>query len=196
MVGRQGRSAVPPRAPTRPPVCHRWAPSGSDASALPRVTLVGKGVSFDTGGLDLKPANAMKLMKKDMGGAALVLGLAHAVMQVRAALHAPLRAGPVLHADATAPRGRARAPAAALPPALQCRLPVSLRILVPAVENSVSGNAFRPMDVLQTRAGITVENGNTDAEGRLILVDALAEADTEEPDLLLDAATLTGAPLR
>ena len=131
----------------------RWSPSGK--SGLPRITLVGKGVAFDTGGLDLKPANAMKLMKKDMGGAALVLGLAHAIMKTQ--------------------------------------IPVQLRVLVPAVENSVSGNAFRPLDVLQTRAGITVENGNTDAEGRLILCDALAEAVTEKPELLIDAATLTGA---
>lgn len=131
----------------------RWSPSaGTD---FPKVTLVGKGVAFDTGGLDLKPANAMKLMKKDMGGAALVMGLAHAIMKTK--------------------------------------VPVQLRVLVPAVENSVSGNAFRPLDVLQTRAGITVENGNTDAEGRLILCDALAEAVSENPDLLLDAATLTGA---
>ena len=124
-------------------------------SAKKKVTLVGKGVSFDTGGLDLKPAAAMKLMKKDMGGAALVMGLAHAVMATN--------------------------------------MEVELRVLVPAVENSVAGNAFRPLDVLQTRAGITVENGNTDAEGRLILCDALAEAASESPDLILDAATLTGA---
>ena len=145
------------RASVNPPqlVDLRWAPPGADPSTLPKVTLVGKGVSFDTGGLDLKPANAMKLMKKDMGGAALVLALAHAVMATR--------------------------------------LPVALRVLVPAVENSVSANAFRPLDVLQTRAGITVENGNTDAEGRLILCDALAEAVTERPDVLIDAATLTGA---
>lgn len=132
----------------------KWNPPGA-AHDLPKVTLVGKGVSFDTGGLDLKPPNAMKLMKKDMGGAALVLGLAHAIMATK--------------------------------------IPVQLRVLIPAVENSVSGNAFRPLDVLQTRAGITVENGNTDAEGRLILCDALAEAMTEKPDLILDAATLTGA---
>ncbi|MEZ4229994.1 MAG: leucyl aminopeptidase family protein [Polyangiaceae bacterium] len=121
----------------------------------PKLTLVGKGVCFDTGGLDLKPADNMKLMKKDMGGAALVLGLAHAVMS----------AG----------------------------LPVRLRVLVPAVENSVAGNAFHPLDVIKTRKGLTVEIGHTDAEGRLILCDALAEADTENPDLLIDAATLTGA---
>lgn len=121
----------------------------------PKVTLVGKGVTFDSGGLDLKPAEAMKLMKKDMGGAAAVLGIAHAVMDAR--------------------------------------LPVRLRVLVPSVENAVSGNAFRPLDVLSTRKGLTVEVGNTDAEGRLILCDALTEADSEEPDLLLDFATLTGA---
>ena len=121
----------------------------------PKLTLVGKGVCFDTGGLDLKPPTGMKLMKKDMGGAANMLGLAHMVM------------------------------AAALP--------VRLRLLVPAVENSVSGNAMRPMDVIRTRKGLTVEIGNTDAEGRLILCDALAEASGESPDLILDCATLTGA---
>jgi leucyl aminopeptidase len=121
----------------------------------PKVTLVGKGVCFDTGGLDLKPAEAMKLMKKDMGGAATVLALAFCVMQLK--------------------------------------LPVRLRVLIPAVENSVSGNAFRPMDVIRTRKGLTVEVGNTDAEGRLILCDALAEADAESPELLIDIATLTGA---
>ncbi|MBX3246611.1 MAG: leucyl aminopeptidase family protein [Myxococcales bacterium] len=121
----------------------------------PKVTLVGKGVCFDTGGLDLKPASNMLLMKKDMGGAAHVLGLAHAVMD----------AG----------------------------LKVRLRVLVPAVENSVSGDAFRPNDVLQTRKGITVEVGNTDAEGRLILSDALTDACEEIPALLVDFATLTGA---
>ncbi|MEX1362860.1 MAG: leucyl aminopeptidase family protein [Nannocystaceae bacterium] len=123
--------------------------------AAPKLTLVGKGVCFDSGGLDLKSAAGMKLMKKDMGGAASVLALAHMIM------------------DAA--------------------LPVRLRVLVPAVENAVSGNAFRPGDVLQTRKGITVEIGNTDAEGRLILCDALAEAATEEPELLIDFATLTGA---
>lgn len=121
----------------------------------PKLTLVGKGVVFDSGGLDIKPAEGMKLMKKDMGGAAAVIGLAHAVMDAR--------------------------------------LPVRLRVLVPAVENAIAGNAFRPMDVLSTRKGITVEVGNTDAEGRLILCDALFEADSEEPDLILDFATLTGA---
>ncbi len=127
----------------------RWGAKG------PRVTLVGKGVCFDSGGLDLKTAPGMKLMKKDMGGAAHVLGLASMVMA----------AG----------------------------LPLRLRVLVPAVENSVAGNAFRPLDVLATRKGLTVEVGNTDAEGRLVLCDALAEASRETPDLLLDFATLTGA---
>jgi leucyl aminopeptidase len=123
--------------------------------AAPKVTLVGKGVVFDSGGLDLKPADGMKLMKKDMGGAATVLGLAHAVMD----------AG----------------------------LKLRLRVLVPAVENAVAGNAFRPGDVLQTRKGLTVEVGNTDAEGRLVLADALAAADEQNPELVLDFATLTGA---
>jgi leucyl aminopeptidase len=123
--------------------------------AAPKVTLVGKGVCFDTGGLDIKPPAGMLLMKKDMGGAACVLALARMVME--------------------------------------SALPVRLRVLVPAVENSISGNAYRPGDVLRTRKGITVEVGNTDAEGRLILCDALALADTEQPDLLIDLATLTGA---
>ncbi|HWK44865.1 MAG TPA: leucyl aminopeptidase family protein [Stellaceae bacterium] len=121
----------------------------------PKVTLVGKGVCFDSGGLDLKTAGGMKLMKKDMGGAATLLGLAHAVMS----------AG----------------------------LKVRLRVLIPAVENSVSSTSFRPLDVIRTRKGLTVEVGNTDAEGRLVLCDALAEADTEAPSLLVDFATLTGA---
>lgn len=121
----------------------------------PLVTLVGKGVCFDTGGLDLKPAQYMLLMKKDMGGAALVLGLAHTIMSLQ--------------------------------------LPVRLRVLVPAVENSVSGNALRPLDVLTSRAKKTVEVGDTDAEGRLILADALFEAAQEKPSLLVCAATLTGA---
>lgn len=121
----------------------------------PKVTLVGKGVCFDTGGLDLKPSRGMALMKKDMGGAAAVLGLARMIMMTG--------------------------------------LPVRLRVLVPAVENSVSGNAMRPRDILQTRKGLTVEVGNTDAEGRLILADALTEAMSDKPDLVLDFATLTGA---
>ncbi len=121
----------------------------------PKVTIVGKGVCFDTGGLDLKPSSGMLMMKKDMGGAAHALALGRMIMM----------AG----------------------------LPVRLRVLVPAVENVVSGNAFKPLDVLKTRKGLTVEVGNTDAEGRLILCDALAEADSEKPALLIDFATLTGA---
>ena len=121
----------------------------------PRVTLVGKGVCFDTGGLDLKPSAGMLLMKKDMGGAACALGLADLTMRLQ--------------------------------------IPVQLRVLIPAVENSIGGAAYRPGDVLRSRKGLTVEVGNTDAEGRLVLADALAEADTERPDLLVDLATLTGA---
>lgn len=125
-----------------------------DESAA-KITLVGKGVCFDTGGLNLKPGASMALMKKDMGGAANVLGLASMIMEAK--------------------------------------LNVRLRVLIPAVENSVSGNAFRPGDVLASRKGLTVEIGNTDAEGRLVLGDALALGDEEKPDLLLDLATLTGA---
>jgi leucyl aminopeptidase len=121
----------------------------------PKVTLVGKGVCFDTGGLDIKPASGMLLMKKDMGGAANVLGLAQMIMAAK--------------------------------------LRVRLRVLIPAVENAIAGNAFRPGDVLTSRKGIRVEIGNTDAEGRLILGDALALADEESPELLVDMATLTGA---
>ncbi|MEX3011055.1 M17 family metallopeptidase [Hoeflea sp. TYP-13] len=121
----------------------------------PKVTLVGKGVCFDTGGLDIKPAAGMLLMKKDMGGAANVLGLASMIMG----------AG----------------------------LPVRLRVLIPAVENAIAGNAFRPGDILTSRKGLTVEIGNTDAEGRLVLADALCLGDEEEPELMIDMATLTGA---
>ena len=121
----------------------------------PRVTLVGKGVCFDSGGLDLKPSAGMLLMKKDMGGAACALGLARLLLAMKA--------------------------------------PVQLRLLIPAVENSVSGAAYRPGDVWTSRKGLTVEIGNTDAEGRLVLADALADADSERPDLLIDLATLTGA---
>ena len=121
----------------------------------PKVTLAGKGVCFDTGGLDIKSASGMILMKKDMGGAAVALGLARVIMALN--------------------------------------LPVRLRVLIPAVENSVAGNAYRPSDVIQTRKGITVEIGNTDAEGRVVLCDALALADEEAPDVLIDFATLTGA---
>ncbi|AVO37246.1 leucyl aminopeptidase family protein [Pukyongiella litopenaei] len=124
-------------------------------SAGPRLTLVGKGVCFDTGGLNLKQRGGMALMKKDMGGAAHVLGLARMIMALA--------------------------------------LPVQLRVLIPAVENSVSGNAFRPGDILTSRKGLTVEINNTDAEGRLVLADALALADEDEPDLILSMATLTGA---
>ena len=121
----------------------------------PKVTLVGKGVCFDTGGLDIKPASGMLLMKKDMGGAAHVLGLASMIMDAK--------------------------------------LPVRLRVIIPAVENSISSNAFRPGDILRSRKGLTVEIGNTDAEGRLVLADALDLADSESPELLIDMATLTGA---
>ena len=121
----------------------------------PKVTLVGKGVCFDTGGLDLKPSAAMLLMKKDMGGAASALGLAHLLLA----------------------RGAK----------------IDLRVLIPAVENSVSGDAFRPGDILASRKGLSVEIGNTDAEGRLVLADALALADEDKPDLVIDFATLTGA---
>jgi leucyl aminopeptidase len=141
-----GRAAA--RAPRL--VDLRW---GNDDD--PRVTLVGKGVCFDTGGLNIKPREGMLEMKKDMGGAAVMLGLARALMSAN--------------------------------------LPIRLRLLVPAVENSISANAYRPLDIITTRAGKTVEIGNTDAEGRLILCDALAEADSEAPELLIDAATLTGA---
>ncbi len=123
--------------------------------AHPRVTLVGKGVCFDTGGLDLKPSSGMLIMKKDMGGAANVLALAQMVMDAK--------------------------------------LKLRLRVLIPAVENAVAGNAFRPLDVFPSRKGLSVEIGNTDAEGRLILADALALADEEKPDLLVDMGTLTGA---
>jgi leucyl aminopeptidase len=127
-----------------------WGDSG------PRLTLVGKGVCFDTGGLDIKPAASMGLMKKDMGGAATVLGLARTIM----ALGLPLR----------------------------------LRVLVPAVENAISGNALRPQDILTSRKGLTVEINNTDAEGRLVLADALAYAcEGDAPDCLVSMATLTGA---
>jgi len=131
----------------------RWSPPGG--ADLPRLTLVGKGVCFDSGGLDLKSGSGMALMKKDMGGAAVALALAHMLMSTG------LRA--------------------------------QLRVLVPAVENSVAGNAYRPGDVLATHKGLTVEVGNTDAEGRLVLCDALALADAELPDLIIDFATLTGA---
>jgi len=124
-------------------------------ASAPKLTLVGKGVCFDTGGYDIKSSAGMSTMKKDMGGAAVCLALARLVMG--------------------------------------SRLDVRLRVLIPAVENSVSGSAYRPADVFPSRKGLTVEIGNTDAEGRLVLADALAEADGEAPDLLIDVATLTGA---
>jgi leucyl aminopeptidase len=143
-----GRAASPERAPRLIDI------EFGDANH-PKVTLVGKGVCFDSGGLDLKPATNMKLMKKDMGGGAQVLGLASMIRD----------AG----------------------------LPVRLRVLIPAVENSVSGSALRPLDVVRSRKGTTIEIGNTDAEGRVILADALTEASSETPALLIDFATLTGA---
>ncbi|MCA0908188.1 leucyl aminopeptidase family protein [Ruegeria marisrubri] len=126
-----------------------WGSSG------PKLTLVGKGVCFDTGGLNLKPGASMGLMKKDMGGAANVLGLARMIMQLG--------------------------------------FPLQLRVLIPAVENALAGNAFRPGDILTSRKGLTVEINNTDAEGRLVLADALALAEEGEPDLVISMATLTGA---
>jgi len=128
----------------------RWGDEGA-----PQVTLVGKGVCFDSGGLDIKPANGMRQMKKDMGGAAHALGLARLIMAHE--------------------------------------LPVRLRVLIGAAENAISGNAFRPGDVLNTRKGLTVEVDNTDAEGRLVICDPLAESAADEPELLIDFATLTGA---
>ncbi len=145
MIHTVGRAAD--RAPRL--IDMRWGKSG------PTLTLVGKGVCFDTGGLNLKPSASMGLMKKDMGGAAAVLGLAHMIMATG--------------------------------------LKLQLRVLIPAVENSVSGNAFRPQDILTSRKGLTVEINNTDAEGRLVLADALAYADEEKPDQIISMATLTGA---
>ena len=124
-------------------------------AAHPKITLVGKGVCFDTGGLDIKSDAGMLIMKKDMGGAANVLAAAHMIMDAK--------------------------------------LRVRLRVLIPAVENAISGQAFRPLDIYRSRKGITVEIGNTDAEGRLVLADALALADEEAPELIVDMATLTGA---
>ncbi|WP_421854546.1 leucyl aminopeptidase family protein [Oricola sp.] len=138
-------SAIAPRL-----IDMRWGKRGA-----PRLTLVGKGVAFDTGGLDIKPSGAMRNMKKDMGGAANILALARLVVEAR--------------------------------------LNVRLRVLIPAVENAIAGNAFRPGDIYPSRKGLTVEIGNTDAEGRLILADALTLADEEKPDMIIDMATLTGA---
>jgi leucyl aminopeptidase len=147
------------------PLIHAVGRAGADAPCLvdmqwgrataPKVTLVGKGVCFDTGGLDLKPAAGMLMMKKDMGGAAVALSVARAIMDAK--------------------------------------LDVRLRLLLPIVENSVAGNAFRPGDVYTSRKGVSVEIGNTDAEGRLILADALALGDDDEPEYMFDFATLTGA---
>jgi leucyl aminopeptidase len=146
MIHAVGRASItPPRL-----IDFTWGQADA-----PRITLVGKGVAFDTGGLDIKPASSMLLMRKDMGGAAATLALADMIMGAK--------------------------------------LPVRLRVLIPAVENSISSNAFRPGDILPSRKGISVEIGNTDAEGRLILADALALADEESPDLVVDFATLTGA---
>jgi leucyl aminopeptidase len=140
------------RAAARPPrlIDLTWG-----ATDHPRVALVGKGVCFDSGGLDIKPESSMLNMKKDMGGAATALALAHMIMA----------------------RG----------------LPLRLRVIIPAVENAISGAAFRPRDIYTSRKGITVEIGNTDAEGRLILADALTLADEDDPELIFDFATLTGA---
>ena len=140
------------RASDRPPrlIDLRW---GSEQA--PKVTIVGKGICFDSGGLDIKPSSAMALMKKDMGGAASALAFALLVMRAK--------------------------------------LPMRLRVLIPAAENSIGGNAFRPGDVLPSRNGMTVEVGNTDAEGRLVLADAISLAEEEAPDYLVTIATLTGA---
>ncbi len=148
MIHAVGRAAdLPKRAPRL--IDMRWGNSG------PQLTLVGKGVCFDTGGLNLKPGGSMGLMKKDMGGAATVLGLAQMIMALGLKMH--------------------------------------LRVLIPAVENAVSGDAFRPGDILTSRKGLTVEVNNTDAEGRLVLADALSLADEDTPDLIISMATLTGA---
>ncbi|MDO7841161.1 leucyl aminopeptidase family protein [Sphingomonas immobilis] len=148
MIHAVGQAAAPGREPRL--IELEWG-----NPAHPRIAVIGKGVCFDSGGLDIKPSSAMRLMKKDMGGAAHALALAELIMAAR--------------------------------------LPVRLHLLIPAVENSVSASAFRPGDVLATRKGLTVENTNTDAEGRLILGDALTRAAEESPTLILDFATLTGA---
>lgn len=148
MIAAVGRAATAARAP-------RLVEVEYGDRRHPRIAIVGKGVCFDSGGLDIKPSSGMRLMKKDMGGAAHALALARLVMK--------------------------------------SGLPVRLHLLVPAVENAISGAAFRPGDVLRSRKGLTVEIGNTDAEGRLILGDALAKAAEGEPELILDFATLTGA---
>ena len=148
MIAAVGRAAVAERGP-------RLIELNWGVPSHPRVAIVGKGVCFDTGGLDIKPSAGMRLMKKDMGGAAHALALAGLVMRAK--------------------------------------LPIRLRLLIPAVENAIAGDAVRPGDVLRSRKGLTVEIANTDAEGRLVLGDALARAGEDEPALLLDFATLTGA---
>jgi leucyl aminopeptidase len=148
MIAAVGQAAEPAREPRL--VELEWGDPKH-----PRIAIVGKGVVFDTGGLDIKPASGMRLMKKDMGGAAHALALASLIMRHR--------------------------------------LPVRLHLLIPAVENAIAGAAFRPGDILKSRNGLTVEIGNTDAEGRLILADAIAKAVEGKPELLLDFATLTGA---
>jgi leucyl aminopeptidase len=148
MIDAVGRAAAKHRAPRL--VELEWG-----NPKHPRVAVIGKGVCFDSGGLDIKPASGMRLMKKDMGGAAHALALASLIMDAR--------------------------------------LPVRLHLLIPAVENAISADAFRPGDVLASRKGLTVENTNTDAEGRLVLGDALTRAGEEKPDLVIDFATLTGA---
>jgi leucyl aminopeptidase len=148
MIAAVGRAATGDRAPRLIEI--EWGDNRN-----PRIAIIGKGVCFDSGGLDIKPSSAMRLMKKDMGGAAHALALARLIMQ--------------------------------------SRLPVRLHLLIPAVENAISGNAFRPGDILRSRNGYTVEIGNTDAEGRLVLADALTKASESSPELILDFATLTGA---
>jgi leucyl aminopeptidase len=148
MVAAVGAAAIGARAPRKIEV--EWGDQRH-----PRIAIVGKGVCFDSGGLDIKPADGMRLMKKDMGGAAHAFALARLIMGAK--------------------------------------LPVRLHLLVPAVENAISGGAFRPGDILKSRKGLTVEIGNTDAEGRLILADALTRAAEEKPELIVDFATLTGA---
>jgi leucyl aminopeptidase len=148
MIAAVGRAATVDRAPRL--IEFEWGDKKH-----PRVALIGKGVCFDSGGLDIKPSSGMRLMKKDMGGAAHVLALARLIMR--------------------------------------SRLPVRLHVLVPAVENAVSGAAFRPGDVIRSRKGLSVEIGNTDAEGRLVLADAITRAAEQKPELIIDFATLTGA---
>ncbi|HEY6047852.1 MAG TPA: leucyl aminopeptidase family protein, partial [Sphingomicrobium sp.] len=148
LIAAVGAGASPDRAPRL--IELEWGKEGD-----PRLAVVGKGVCFDTGGLDLKPSSGMRIMKKDMGGAAHALALARLV--------------------------------------IAARLPVRLHLLIPAVENAVSGSAYRPGDVVKSRKGLSVEVDNTDAEGRLVLADALARAAEEDPELIIDFATLTGA---